>query len=61
MVSNTSQCKDDEREGEEAKLILEAVHAQRNVCILKKQLATSKLKEMVALGNLYRFRVYKAE
>ena len=48
-----SQHKDNKQEGEEAKLVPDTVHAQHNVYILKKQLATAKLKETVALGNLY--------
>ncbi|KAI9570645.1 hypothetical protein HD554DRAFT_2037470 [Boletus coccyginus] len=60
-VSDLSLHKDDKREEEEAKLMLEAVHAQHNVCILEKQLVTAKLEEMVALDNLYCFRATKAE
>ncbi|KAG6375183.1 hypothetical protein JVT61DRAFT_3392 [Boletus reticuloceps] len=60
-VFDTSQREEEEREEEEAKFILEAVRAQRNVCILEKQLATAKLEETVALGNLYRFRAHEAE
>ncbi|KAI9571013.1 hypothetical protein HD554DRAFT_2036922 [Boletus coccyginus] len=60
-VSNSSLQKDDKHEGEEAKLMLEAVHAQHNMCILEKQLVTVKLEETVALGNLYCFRATEAE
>ncbi|KAI6020331.1 hypothetical protein PISMIDRAFT_45530, partial [Pisolithus microcarpus 441] len=48
-------------EREEANFVLEAAHAQRNVCILEQQLAAAKVEEMVALGNLYRFRAQEAE
>ncbi|KAI5980697.1 hypothetical protein EDD15DRAFT_2205356 [Pisolithus albus] len=52
---------DIEREREEANFVLEAAHAQHNVCILEQQLAAAKVEEMVALGNLYRFRAQEAE
>ncbi|KAI6017740.1 hypothetical protein BKA83DRAFT_19104 [Pisolithus microcarpus] len=52
---------DTELEQEEANFILEAACAQRNVCILEQQLAAAKVDEMIALGNLYRFRAQTAE
>ncbi|KAI5983212.1 hypothetical protein EDD15DRAFT_2376777 [Pisolithus albus] len=52
---------DIEREREEANFVLEAARAQCNVCILEQQLAAAKVEEMVALGNLYRFRAQEAE
>ncbi|KAI6036953.1 P-loop containing nucleoside triphosphate hydrolase protein [Pisolithus microcarpus] len=52
---------DTELEREEANFVLEAARAQRNMCILEQQLAAAKVDEMIALGNLYRFRAQTAE
>ncbi|KIK18067.1 hypothetical protein PISMIDRAFT_14616 [Pisolithus microcarpus 441] len=52
---------DTELEREEANFVLEAVHAQCNVCILEQQLAAVKVDETIALGNLYQFRAQTAE
>ncbi|KAI6013427.1 hypothetical protein PISMIDRAFT_656365 [Pisolithus microcarpus 441] len=52
---------DTELEQEEANFVLEAARAQCNMCILEQQLAAAKVDEMIALGNLYRFRAQTAE
>ena len=47
----------EEREHEEAQLVLAVVRAQRNVYNLEHQLVSARVEESELLGNLYRFRM----
>ncbi|KAI6014888.1 hypothetical protein BKA83DRAFT_18018 [Pisolithus microcarpus] len=48
-------------ERDEVKLVLEVARAQRKICRVEQQLSTARLKEIDALGNLYRFRAELTE
>lgn len=47
----------EEREHEEAQLVLAVARAQRNVYNLEHQLVSARVEESELLGNLYRFRM----
>lgn len=51
----------DEREQEEAQLLLAVARAQRKVCNLEHQLLGARVEESESLGKLYRFRMQDAQ
>ncbi|KAI5988813.1 hypothetical protein EDD15DRAFT_2462778, partial [Pisolithus albus] len=59
--TSISDADQDGSEQEEARFLLEVARAQRLVRSIEQELAKAKLKENIALGELYKFRAEEAE
>ncbi|KIK12846.1 hypothetical protein PISMIDRAFT_120121 [Pisolithus microcarpus 441] len=61
VPTSISDADQDGSEQEEARFLLEVTRAQRLVHSIEQELAKAKLKENIALGELYKFRAEEAE